>query len=52
MSQDARRAGATFEITGVTPQLRRILEVTGLDTVLGTAPAPATHDENRAGAHS
>ncbi len=44
VSQDARRVGATFAITGVTNQLRRILEVTGLDTVLGTEPvrAPAS----------
>ncbi|GAB7038507.1 MULTISPECIES: STAS domain-containing protein [Catenuloplanes] len=48
ISQDARGTGATFTMTGITAQLRRILEVTGLDTVLGTA----AHDDDRAGAHS
>ncbi|MDR7274992.1 STAS domain-containing protein [Catenuloplanes atrovinosus] len=38
---DAREVGTDFEITGVTAQLRRILEVTGLDAVLGTTPAEA-----------
>lgn len=41
VSQDARRLGVAFVIAGVTPQLRRILEVTGLDTVLGVARVPA-----------
>jgi anti-sigma B factor antagonist len=37
VNQDAQRVGAAFVITGITAQLSRILEVTGLDTVLGTA---------------
>ncbi|GAB7051625.1 STAS domain-containing protein [Catenuloplanes indicus] len=48
ISQEARGLGATFAMTGITAQLRRILEVTGLDSVLGTA----AHDDDRAGAHS
>ncbi|MFI5842075.1 STAS domain-containing protein [Catenuloplanes sp. NPDC051500] len=44
VNQDAQRVGATFVITGVTMQLMRILEVTGLDTVLGVDPAPARRE--------